>query len=105
MSSRLLTPSPSESVHECPADAASLRNNMSAEIFRDSSEGDMRLGPGLLFTSAETPVPSTTTTGGCQGPGKTRRGRKKNFPLTQEIGTSCAATQSNHLSYFTDRTA
>lgn len=58
------------------------------------------VGPGLLFTS--NPVPSTTTVGVCQGPGKHNQAGRRNFPLTQEIGTSCATTQSNRLSYFTD---
>lgn len=63
------------------------------------------VGLGLLFTStveaAEAPVPSPTTkTGVCRGPGKRNKAGRRNFPLTQEIGTSCAATQSNHLSLF-----
>lgn len=48
-------------------------------------------------------VSSTATVSGCQGPGKHDKAGRRNFPLTQEIGTSCAATQSNHLSYFTDQ--
>lgn len=57
------------------------------------------VGPGLLFTSI--PVLSATTAGVCQGPGKHNEAGRRNFPLTQEIGTSCATTQSNRLSYFT----
>lgn len=64
---------------------------------------------GLLFTSttvaAKTPVPSTATVGVCQSPGKHNKTGRRNVLLTQEIGTSCAAAQSNHLSYFTARLA
>lgn len=74
------------------ADATPLKHNALAEIFRDTE-------PGLLFTSI--PVSSATTAGVCQGPGKHNEAGRRNFPLTQEIGTSCATTQSNHLSYFT----
>lgn len=63
------------------------------------------VGLGLLFTStveaAEAPVPPPTTKAGvCRGPGKHGKAGRRNFPLTQEIGTSCSATQSNHLSLF-----
>lgn len=64
---------------------------------------------GLLFTStamaAKTPVPSMRTVGICKGPGKHDKAGRRNFPLTQEIGTSYAAKQSNHLAYFTDHPA
>lgn len=39
---------------------------------------------------------TATTAGCCQGTGKHIKAGRRNFPLAQEIGTSCAATQSNH---------
>jgi len=49
----------------------------------------------------KTAMLSTATDCICQGPKRCAKEGKRNFPLTLEIGASCAAKQSNHLSYFT----
>lgn len=84
------------------------KNNTLAETFRDTSEvarGRAGVVVDLRRRGRKDPGRSAAAVGVCQGPGKHNKAGRRNFPLTLEIGTSCATTQSNHVSYFTDRPA
>ncbi len=86
----------------------SNKNNTLAETVRDTSEvarGRAGVVVYLHWRGRKDPCAFHDDRLRLPRPRERQQGRKEKFPLTEEIGTSCAATQSNHLSYFTDRPA
>lgn len=79
---------------------------MFAEIFKDNSDvaqGQAGVVVYLHHRSRNDPRAVHDDGWRLPEPRENNKTGRRNFLLTQEIGTSCAATQSNHLSYFTDR--